>query len=387
MSDCGLDPRLQDETERWFLRRGVPHFIDMYNAAEDIFTRALPVLTLAFMAEFVAAADTEWDWYHNLLALTGGFCLLLGLYALFNRWRGRSLLQQPDDVGPAELVAFVIIPALLPLIIGGRWRGALITVAVNVVLLVVLYVVLLYGLVPTARWALGHMIRQFSGIGRLMARSLPLVSVFSMFIFLNAEVWQVAADFEPAYFFVTIGVLLGIATVFVLFRLPREVDSLRRFQSWQQVAEMLSDAPLEPSDCEGLDGRPDPPPLTRADWFNVGVVWWFSQLMQVLLVGVVITGFYTVFGLFTVREATILQWTENQGVSGWSLPGTGLVVTWELVTVAAFIGAFSALQFAISAATDDAYREEFLAELVHDMREAFAVRAVYLAKLGVTVSR
>ena len=150
---------------------------------------------------------------------------------------------------------------------------------------------------------------------------------------------------------------------------------------------MLSDAPLEPSDCEGLDGRPDPPPLTRADWFNVGVVWWFSQLMQVLLVGVVITGFYTVFGLFTVREATILQWTENQGVSGWSLPGTGLVVTWELVTVAAFIGAFSALQFAISAATDDAYREEFLAELVHDMREAFAVRAVYLAKLGVTVSR
>ena len=69
------------------------------------------------------------------------------------------------------------------------------------------------------------------------------------------------------------------------------------------------------------------------------------------------------------------------------MPGTGLVVTWELVTVAAFIGAFSALQFAISAATDDAYREEFLAELVHDMREAFAVRAVYLAKLGVTVSR
>lgn len=387
MTSAGLDPQVQEATERWFLRRGIPHFIDSYNAAEDIFTRALPVLTIAFLVEFVAAADTEWDWWHNSLAMLGGFALLLGMYALFNRWRGRRPLQRPDDVGPAELVAFVVIPALLPLIIGGRWRGALITVGLNIGILIVLYVVLLYGLVPTARWALGHMFRQLGGIGRLMVRSLPLVSVFSMFIFLNAEIWQVAADFTPTYFFVAVGVLLAIATVFVLFRLPKEVDSLRRFQSWDHVAEMLSDAPLEPEDCLDLDGRPEPPSLTRADWFNVGMVWWFSQLMQVLLVGVVIAAFYAVFGLFTVREATILQWTENEAVSGWVLPGTDLLVSWELVTVAGFIGAFSALQFAISAATDDAYRDEFLAELIHDVREAFAVRAVYLAKLGVTVSR
>ncbi|MCP3935994.1 MAG: hypothetical protein GY708_11560 [Actinomycetia bacterium] len=384
---AGLDPHIQRDTERWFLHRGIPHFIDRYNAAEDVFTRALPVLSLAFMAEFVAAADTEWDWWHNLLAMAGGFVLLVGMYSAFNILRGRRPLQRPNDVGTPELIAFVTIPALLPLIIGGRWRTAMLTVVVNIVVLIVVYVILLYGLIPTARWALSHMFRQLGGVGRLMARSLPLVLVFSMFIFLNAEIWQVAADFTGTYFGISVGVLLGIASVFVLFRLPREVDSLRRFRSWEEVASQLSDAPLEPEDCEGLEGKPDPPSLTRADWLNVGMVWWFSQLVQVLLVGAVIAAFYILFGVFTVREATILQWTENGSVSGWDISGTDLTVTWELVTVAGFIGAFSALQFAISAVTDETYREEFLGELVHDVREAFAVRAVYLARLGVTVSR
>ena len=45
--------------------------------------------------------------------------------------------------------------------------------------------------------------------------------------------------------------------------------------------------------------------------------------------------------------------------------------------------AFSSLQFAVSAVTDDTYREEFLGDLVHDVREAFAVRALYLRLLGV----
>ena len=34
------------EVERWFVRRGVPHFIDHYTAVTDIWTRALPPLSL-----------------------------------------------------------------------------------------------------------------------------------------------------------------------------------------------------------------------------------------------------------------------------------------------------------------------------------------------------
>jgi len=272
-------------------------------------------------------------------------------------------------------------------VIGGRAGGAFWVVVINLVVLVVLYVVILFGLVPMSRWAFAHMWGAFGGVLRLMARSLPLVLIFSMFIFLNAEAWQVAADFTVTYFAIAVGVLLSIASLFILLRLPREVDALRRFADWDEVCDFLSDAPLEPEHAAGLSGAPNPPKLTKMDWFNVGLIWLFSQGVQILLVGAAITAFYVVFGTFTVRAATILQWTENTSVSGWEPFGTDLVVTWELVTVSGFIGAFSALQFAISAVTDQTYREEFLAELVHDVREAFAVRAVYLARLGVTTSR
>ncbi len=371
-------------TERWFLRRGIPHFIDRYNAREDVFTRALPLMSVVFVLEVLVATDLDWVWWQNVAALVAGAVLLAGTYAGVNVLRGRPRWSRPVDIGEPELAAFLILPALLPLVIGGRWRGALLTIGFNLLVLVVLYVVLSYGLIPMFRWAVTHMYEEVGGILRLMGRSLPLVLIFSMFIFLNAEMWQVAADFTPAYFGVSVGVLLLVASTFVLFRLPREVDALHRFGSWFEVCGLLADSPLTADDADGLAEPPTPPQLSRSDWVNVGLIWWFSQLVQILLVGIVITAFYVGFGVVTVRETTILQWTTDTAVSGWGLPGTDLVVTWELVTVSAFIGAFSALQFAISAVTDESYREEFLVDLVHDLRESFAVRALYLARLGVT---
>ena len=42
----GLTEERENDVERWFIRRGLPHFIHNYNAAEDVFTRALPILSL-----------------------------------------------------------------------------------------------------------------------------------------------------------------------------------------------------------------------------------------------------------------------------------------------------------------------------------------------------
>jgi len=36
----------EQATERWFVRRGLPHAIDEYTATEDVFTRMFPVLAL-----------------------------------------------------------------------------------------------------------------------------------------------------------------------------------------------------------------------------------------------------------------------------------------------------------------------------------------------------
>ncbi|HEC08070.1 MAG TPA: hypothetical protein ENI86_00725 [Acidimicrobiales bacterium] len=382
----GLDPELRDRIEEWFIRRGIPHFIDKYNAAEDVFTRALPAMTLVFVFEVVIAADTDWDWWHNALALAAGAALLAGGYAALNRYRGRPAFQRPDDVGPLELAGFVFLPALLPLVIGGRFKGALLTVGFNIAVLLVLYAVILYGVVPMTRWALVHMWQQLGGLLNLMARSLPLILVFSMFVFLTAEIWQVAAELTPRAFAMAVGMFMAVGATFILLRLPQEVDRLRRFSSWDEVCDYLDDSPLCAEDVADLTGVPQPPALTRADWFNVGLIWVFSQGVQILLVWAVVTGFYVLFGSFLVDPAVITSWTTHPTVSGWS-PADGFVVTWELATVAGFIGAFSALQITVAAVIDDTYRSEFLTDLINEVRSAFAVRAVYLARMGVTVSR
>jgi hypothetical protein len=384
-SQAAASEDLHDATERWFVRRGIPHFIHEYNASEDVFTRALPVLSLVFLAEIVVAADTEWGVGQNVLAVLFGIALLAGGYGAVNRMRDRPAFRPPDDVGLVELVAFVLLPALLPLIIGWRVKGFFLTVGFNLIVLALLYGVILYGLVPMARWAIAESVQQLGGLARLMARSLPLVLVFSMFIFLNAELWQVADDFTGTYFWVSVGVLASVGSLFVLLRLPKEVQALREFDSWQDVCEVLADSPLEPEHADGLTGKPDPPPLTRQDWCNVGLVWVFSQAVQILLVSLAVGVFYVVFGVFTVRSSTIEQWTESDISVLWQI-NERLIISLELLKVAGFIAAFSSLQFAVSAVTDDTYRDEFLGELVDDVRESFAVRALYLARIGVSRS-
>ena len=39
--------------ERWFMRRGIPHFIEGYAAGTDILTRVAPVLALVFVTEII----------------------------------------------------------------------------------------------------------------------------------------------------------------------------------------------------------------------------------------------------------------------------------------------------------------------------------------------
>ena len=37
------------ECEHWFVRRGVPHFIEHYDARQDIWTRSLPLLLVLYV--------------------------------------------------------------------------------------------------------------------------------------------------------------------------------------------------------------------------------------------------------------------------------------------------------------------------------------------------
>jgi hypothetical protein len=44
-------------TEKWFVRRGVPHFISNYSATEDVFRRVLPVLVVWLLLSSISGID------------------------------------------------------------------------------------------------------------------------------------------------------------------------------------------------------------------------------------------------------------------------------------------------------------------------------------------
>ena len=210
----------------------------------------------------------------------------------------------------------------------------------------------------------------------------------SAFIFINAEMWQVANDFTLPLFGMVMLLLVGIGGIFIFVSVRRLTVDLARFSAWGDVRPRCANTPVEeiiPADDEPA---PDTPPLVRRAEWNVNLLLFVAQGIQVLLVSLVITTFYVVFGLLTVREETLLQWTtvgeltyERDWAVDIAIFGTDLIFTRQLLLVALFIGMFSGLNFAVQVITDDTYREEFIADMTAEVRDALAVRAVYHRRL------
>jgi hypothetical protein len=375
--------------EAWFVRRGLPHLIEGYNAREDILTRAVPLLAVVIVVEVLLGLDVDFVWWANLAALAGAVAIALGGLAAVNRMRGRRPFQRPDTIGTPEVLAFVLVPPLIPLVFGGQVAQALQVAAANLVVLGLIYVGTSYAVVPMTRWAGQQALRQVGAIANLMVRSLPLLLLFSMFLFFNAELWKIMDDLPDAAWWAAIGLLVLVGSSFIAFRVPRELADVSRFGSWREVGEVLDADPSVPMGSTllaglDLDERPAPPPLGRRARANLGLVFFAGQSMQILAVTVLIGTFYVAFGMLTIIESTIVQWTSSEDVRVlWrvAVGDADLVLTVELLRTAAFIATVSGLQFTVSALTDTAYRGEFLAGAVAELREALATRAAYLACL------
>ena len=82
----------------------------------------------------LGAIKLEWSLLANVAAAIAGLLILLGAGAIINLARGRPLGSIPSHVDRPELSAFVIVPALLPLIFGGQGWSALLTALANLAL-------------------------------------------------------------------------------------------------------------------------------------------------------------------------------------------------------------------------------------------------------------
>ncbi len=352
------DADRQAEFERGFRRAGLPLFVADRSAATDVYNRSVPLLGLVFIGEMVGALNLEWSPLANVAAIAGGLTLLLVGIVLVNRHRGRPAVAIPEDVGRIELAGFVLVPTLLPLIFGGQWRSAIVTALGNGAILLLLYGVVGLGLASIVRWTLGRLMGQLRASLELFARAIPLLMIFSVVLFLTTEMWEVFTEIELVSLAILTGLFIALGTTFLVARLPREVRAIER------------------------DAGADTPELDRGERFNVGLVMFVSQALQVLSVSLAIGGFFVALGMLAIDQAIVTDWIGQPGKEILSFRAFGevpLLLTEELLRVAGAIAAFTGLYFAISMLTDDVYRREFLDELTTEMRQSFHQRAEYLA--------
>ena len=335
--------------ERRLRRAGLPLLIEDYSAYEDIFTRAAPLLALVFGFQLFGAVQLDWPLWSNALALLGGLTILLGGVAIVNRRRGRRTLSVPDRVGPIELAAFVLIPALLPAIFGGQVASALVTAGGNALLLALIYAIVGIGLLSILRWAGGRVVDQLRASLVLLTRAVPVLLIFMIVLFVNTEMWQVFSDVSDPALAGVIVLFVGLGSVFIATRLPREVRALEH------------DVGANPG-------------LRRRQRFNVGLVMFVSQGLQVLIVSVLVGLFFVAFGALAITPDVVDAWI---GHAPRPIAGQAWLSV-ELVKVSSALAAFSGLYYAIAVLTEASYREEFLDDVETSLRATFEDRARYL---------
>jgi len=227
-----------------------------------------------------------------------------------------------------------------------------------------------------ARWALGRTFRSLGLLFPLATRALPMLLLFVTFLFINAEVWQVASSLQGAVLWATV-MLFGAAAVgFLLVRLDEELDAFDdridptelvrscRATPFESAARALAESGAD------LDEEAEVSGLQKA---NLVLVLLTTQFVQVLLLSLAVFAFFVVFGALAIDADIIASWTGAEAVYPWGIE----LVSQQLVQVSTFLAAFSGLYFTVYAVTDATYREQFFTAITRELEQAVNTRVVY----------
>jgi hypothetical protein len=371
--------------ERWFAERGVPHLVEphAHSVVRDAWTRALPLLVIAYLLLGLNALDVrDWSLLRNLTAAAGIVAMLIAAWVVSNRLRGVASFDRPTHIDAPELALFLVGP-MVPSLVFGQFRDALETLAMGIVLLAAIYLWSSYGVGALLRWGVRRSGGQLTGLGPLVARALPLLLLFNTFLFINAEVWEVAGTLAGAPYVIVVLTFFALGATFVTTRVPSYIRAENDFAGWDEIAANVVGTPADGVELPG-DGDPDDP-LRPRQRFNIGLIVVFGQAVQITLVVVALTAFFVFFGFMAITEDTIAGWTgigDVHVLAEASLGGRSLVLSEPLIRVSIFLGAFSGMYFTVVLSTDDTYRAEFANDVGPEIHQILAVRSVYHVALG-----
>ena len=371
-----MDRVQHKEIEGWFIGRGVPHFIVDYSARTDIWTRAIPLLILAYLAGGLNALNlADWSAGRNIVAGGVTIAVLVLGWAITNLVLRRPFWSIPTEVGRPELAAFVIGP-VVPSAIFGQWGDAAQALIEGVVILGAIYLLAAFAVGQLIAWAIRASLKQVRMLGRLLVRALPQLLLFTVFLFINAEVWQVAGTLFGLPYFIGLVIFFILGAVFVLSGIPKMLDDLDDFSSSEEIARLIVDTPADGLPVPDIHERP----LGRGEKLDLILVSTFNQAVQVTFVAIVLTGFFVTFGFIAIPLDTQIGWMSADTTNVFftlTISGRELVMTESLIRVAGFLGAFIGMYFTVVLSTDNKYKEDFAEDTAPEIHKSLAVRLVY----------
>jgi hypothetical protein len=316
-----------EAAERWFVRHGLPYFVDSEREAARRGMRPARLLAVVGLAA--------------VLGLAAG--LFVGVF-----------VDASFGVGTAMVTA-------------GAVAGV--------------YGATTLRMTAMARWAMARTFKSLGLLFPLVTRALPLLLVFVMFLFINAEVWEVGAALDGGVLWVTVMLFAGMAVAFLLARLPEELDAVDDEVEAGQLLALTRGTPLQQAAARLVEEGEERYQLAEDATVkgfqkaNLVVVLLVAQIVQVLLLSLSVLLFFVAFGAVTMRHEVVGGWIGDQRLHEW---GVGYLST-ELVQVSVFLAAFSGMYFTVAAITDEVYRQQFFTSITRELERAVAARSVYHA--------
>ncbi len=236
---------------------------------------------------------------------------------------------------------------------------------------------------PILGFALSRTLGSVRFLVPMASRALPLLLVFVTFLFVNAEAWQMTSNLPFGTLWFTVLLMLGLAVLFLMTRLPEEVDRVDDEVDDAFIVRACAGTPLEDASREvAADPAIDPQDFAQVAGFerwNLILVLLVIQTVQVVLLAVTVFVFFMLFGSLVMETKTQLAWTQLESLNQAPyLPNVSV----SLMKVSLFLASFSGFYFTVSAVTDDTYRRQFFSVVERQLERAVGMRAVYLATRG-----
>jgi hypothetical protein len=381
------------EENQWFLRRGVPLLVSERVARQpaQIWRRALPVLLVLYAALLLRGVFGQGQGVGADLAIGGAVLVLTWIAS--NLLRRQRLFSLPNGLGPFELGAFVIGPAVPSLLTSEAARvllegdsfatrlfGAGFVVLFQLVVLGLVWMAVSYGVVSLVVWLLRELAQTLGTTGTALSRTVPLLLGVVTFFFLTAEVWQSIGllHWFPYALLVLLFAVLG--GVFIARGRNLDVDQLSRFESQSDLEAAIVDValPSNVADKHRITSISFPATcaLSRRQRANLVVVAVLSRLVVATVVAVVVGLFFVVFGFLAVNGDVVKAWTlrDPREIVSLQVPTRQLMLTWEHLNVAGFLATFSGFYFTIVSATDPTLRAGLRDTAEDGIRSACAAR-------------